>query len=170
MKKLFKYSLIGCNVVIIVIFLLLLLLIAMLFYAIGSSSTSVPESVMYRDAKDLYRISNVQFPAVMLVDSLQYDDFTLSMTTAKYVLAEPDKKTVLMERIKEVLNKDSVYWENIDNKQFKYYILPEFPIDRPNGTGWRKTENGVEDWDGEFIRMTIREDNDTIIIQYGWCK
>lgn len=146
---------------------LLILFLLFIFYVVGGSGTGVPNYIEYRNADDLYRISNVRFPEVEIVDSVTYEDFSLSQTTVRFVLVKPERRDALWQRIKRTTQTDSIYWKSED-KKCKYYILPEFPIDRPNGTGWRKNDDGTPDWDGEFIRMIVCENNDTITLQYGW--
>ncbi len=62
------------------------------FFVVGGSGIGVPNYVEYRNADDLYRISNVRFPEVEIVDSVTYNDFALSQTTVQFVLTKPEGK------------------------------------------------------------------------------
>ncbi len=127
MNRALKYTLIGCGTVLVVLLVLFLLLI---FYAVGGSGTGVPNYVEYRNADDLYRISNVRFPEVEIVDSVMYEDFALSQTTVRFVLAKPEERDVLWQRIKQTALTDSVYWKSED-KKLNIIFYPNFPLIDP---------------------------------------
>lgn len=167
MRKVLKYTL-GCGCLSIV--LIPVLLIIAICVIIGHESAGTPTYVDYHTKSDLYRISNVEFPEVCLVDSSYYDSFSLTQTTEKFILKNPKDKAYLMSEIEKVRQTDSIYWSESSDSVYIYYILPEIPINRPEGTGWRVSNEGVRDWDGDFIRMEISQNNDTIILEYGWAR
>ena len=167
MKKVVKRTF-GCGCLSIVVILILLFIIICVI--IGYDSEGTPTSVDYHTKNDLYKISNVKFPDVCLVDSHYYDSFSLIEITEKFVLKNPKDKSYLMSEARKVMETDSIYWADSSDSIYIYYILPEMPINRPAGTGWRVRKDGVKDGDGDFIRMEISQDNDTIILNYGWVR
>lgn len=164
MKKSIKITLFGCGSLILILGIGVIGFVA---YVLGGDASGTPQSVRYHNKSELYKITNIQFPDVILVDSSFYDSFSFREVSENFVLANPNEKTRLIDEVEKKMQIDSIYWERTDSS-YIYYILPEEPIDRPNGTGWRKTENGEKDWDGDFIRMIIPLTNDTITLQYGW--
>lgn len=168
MNKFVKYSLIGCGTLFVIVCIGIFLLIC---YAIGGEETGVSNRIEYHNEQDLYKISNVKFPEVVAVDSSYYLSFSLSADTVKFVLKDKSKYSDMLSEIDRVSKTDSIYWKENDNC-YEYYILPEEPIDRPNGTGRRKLPTGEEDCDGNFIRLEIPKSitSDTIILTYGWCR
>ena len=165
MKRYIKYTL-GCGCLGIVIAVIFLFVASLII--IGNGSEGTPIRVDYHTKSDLYRVSNVKFPDVCLVDSHYYDSFNLMEFTEKFVLKNPKDKSYLMGEIEKVIKVDSIYWSKSSDSVYIYYILPEMPINRPAGTGWRMTDDGSRDWDGDFIRMEIPQYSDTIILKYGW--
>ncbi len=165
LKKIIEHTLIGFGAGIGVLFIILIILV---IYVVGGSTTYKPESVEYHNFDDLYRITNVRFPNVELVGSDVYADFVIAQTTLKFVLSDSTSKPNLIRHLRQAAKSDSIFWKT-ENDEYEHYIQPdEYPVDRPNGKGWRKNEDGALDHNGNFIRMTIQEDNDTIILQYGW--
>ena len=167
MKKFIKYTL-GCgcigSIVVTVLFVVAFCIL------IDGHSEGKPLYVEYHTANDLYRISNVKFPEVCLVDSYYYDCYMYTRTTEKFVLKDPKDKTYLIHEIERVMRTDSIYWSDSSDSIYIYYILPEMPINRPAGTGWRLTQDGQKDWDGEDLQINIPLYNDTITVVYGWVR
>ena len=166
MKKIVKYSL-GCGCV-------GSLVVTILFFVafcilVDGHYEGQPISVEYHTADDLYRISNVKFPEVCLVDSYYYECYMYTRTTEKFILKNPKDKTNLIAEIKKVMQAEPKYWTELSDSMI-YYILPEMPINRTAGTGWRLTADGVEAHDGEEMWMVIPLNNDTITLVYGWAS
>lgn len=139
-----------------------------LSYIVGGEESGRPEKVEYHTSEDLFKITNLQFPDVRLVDSAFYESFSLIEITEKFVLKDTTDRNKLIDDIKVLQKRDSIYWCKSDSNSFVYYILPEFPVNRPAGTGWRTNEKGEQDWDGDFIEVTIPISADTITLSYGW--
>lgn len=169
MNKVTKYTGFGCGVIFILgVALIFFLLFKLNEVIMTGYMEGTPTSVEYHNASDLYKISNIEFPEVNLVDSSYYNDWSYDETTVKFILKNPLDKTELIKKIENNICNDSIYWSKSDSCSYVYYIIPELPIDRPNGTDWRKMENGDLDYEGNFIYLFIPIDNDTITLQYGW--
>lgn len=166
MKKGLKYSLIGCGSL---VGICVVAAVLGVFWLIGGDESSSPTTIEYRNADDLYRISNVKFPEVQIVDSSHYESFSLRETTVKFVLKDKSQYDSIIVNIEAIMPTDSIYW-SVEDNTYKYYILPEEPINRPAGSGWRMAPEGIKDWDGRFIRMEIPKAgvSDTITLKYGW--
>jgi hypothetical protein len=152
-----------------VVVLVLIALFAVICYVIVGDEKGVPTELEYRNADDLYKISNVKFPEVVAVDSSYYLSFSWDVTYVKFVLKDRSKYQDLISDITRIAKTDSLYWSETDYT-YHYYILPEEPINRPQGTGWRITSDGRPDWDGHFISIDIPKVgvSDTILLEYGW--
>ena len=138
---------------------------------IDHSEDGIPASIPYHTAADLKRITGVDFPDVTPVDSTYHDDFCIKETTIKFVPRRPLSKT-FFNTLRPACAADPCCWEKEDDG-YRYYILPELPIDRPKGTHIRQVEiNGemVNDWDGDFIDVFIPFKGDTIYVKDGWAR
>ena len=161
MKKVLKIGLIGCSTIAV---LAIVAIIIMVFYAIGGDAQGTPQTVKYHNASDLQKITKIQFPAVELVDSTFYDSFSLREVTEKFVIKETDGRSKLLNAIE-----DGKYWEqNTDG--YRFYILPKEDIEDAKELVWRKSKDGQEDWDGEFIEILVSASSDTIYLKYGWAR
>lgn len=136
---------------------------------VGGEDSGTPSTVEYHTADDLYRITNIRFPEVELADSSYYDSFSYQATTEKFVLKNREDMTAVIAEIQDKLSPDSIYW-TVTDSTYRYYFYPEEPINRPEGSGWRLTEDGTPDWDGSFIEMIVPQQGDTITLKYGWCR
>ena len=137
--------------------------------AIGGEDSGTPSKVEYHTADDLYSITNIRFPEVELADSSYYDSFSYQGTTEKFVLKNREEMSAVIAEIQDKLSPDSIYW-TVTDSTYRYYFYPEEPINRPEGSGWRLTEDGTPDWDGSFIEMIVPQQGDTITLKYGWCR
>lgn len=141
-----------------------------LMLSMGYTSHGIPDSVPYHNAQDLKRITGVDFPEVLPIDSTYYDSWGLTETTIKFVPLKSLRKTFYEELEKACVN-DSCCWTK-DSTGYYYYIYPERPIDRTKGTHIRQVEldgEMVPDWDGDFIEVFVPFKGDTIIVNEGWC-
>lgn len=165
-----KHTKIGCGILFALGTILFFALIITLNNTIMTGyDEGVPMSVDYHDSIDLYKISNVEFPEVVLVDSSYYNNWSYDETNEMFILKNPLDKTDLIKKIESKMLVDSIYWNKTDSS-YEYYLIPELPIDRPNGTGWRKMENGELAYQGNFIRLYVPIASDTIILKYGWSR
>lgn len=159
MKKGLKIGLIGCGTIAV---LAIVAIIIMVFYAIGGDAQGTPQTVKYHNASDLQKISKIQFPPVELIDSTFYDSFSLREVTEKFILKDKNTRSALENAIE-----NGKYWEKVEDG-YKFYILPEDGIEEAKELTWRKTQEGQDDWDGEFIEIVVPNSNDTIFVKYGW--
>ena len=135
------------------------------------SEDGVPATIPYHTAADLKRITGVDFPEVIPVDSTYHYDFCNSETTIKFVPRRSLSKA-FFKKLRHACVADSCCWEKEDDG-YRYYILPELPIDRPKGTHIRQVEMDgemVNDWDGNFIDVFIPFKGDTIYVKDGWAR
>ena len=134
-------------------------------------SKGQPYSIPYHSKEDLRRITGVEFPEVIPVDSGCFDDCCLSETIMKFVPDIPLGRK-FFRKLDKACKEDSCCWSK-DSLGYRYYIYPELPIDRPNGTHIRQVEvDGmmVDDWDGNFIEVRIPYIGDTIYVKDGWIR
>ena len=120
-------------------------------------------TIPYHTNEDLRRITGVEFPEVIPADSDCIDECCLSETIMKFVPNKPLSRKFFRKL-------DKVCKESLG---YRYYIYPELPIDRPNGTHKRKVEvdgKMVDDWDGNFIEVRIPYIGDTICVKDGWIR
>ena len=137
--------------------------------AISQSEKGVPASIPYHTAKDLKRITGVDFPEVMPVDSTYVDEWMYHEQLIKFVPRKVMNRNDF-SHFEQACIEDSCCWHK-DSLGYHYYILPELPIDRPNGTHHRYVEfegKRVKDWQGEFISVNIPLHGDTIYVSEGW--
>lgn len=129
----------------------------------------------YRTSDDFYKLTGVKFPELEIVDSLYYDDMCLNPNTYheyKFVVKEGNKHFYM--RLMCACRADSTHWRyNEDEDIYSYWIYPDqHPVDRSRGMCDRmvKREDGslTEDWDGDFISVTVQRD--TIILRKGWMR
>ncbi|MDY5388522.1 MAG: hypothetical protein SPG50_07915 [Muribaculaceae bacterium] len=161
MKKGVKIGLIGCGSIAV---LAIVAIGIMVLYLIGGDSQGTPQSVKYHNASDLQKITKIQFPDVELVDSTFYDSFSLQEVTEKFILKDKNTWSALENTIE-----NGKYWEKIEDG-YKFYILPEDSIEEAKELTWRKTQDGQDDWDGNYIEILVPSSNDTIIVKYGWVR
>ena len=146
------------------------LLLFALILSMGYTSFGVPSSIPYHNADDLRKITGIEFPAIIPVDSIYKDGYALTETTIKFV----PKKTLSVNFFRSLdmaCKDDSCCWSK-DSIGYYYNIYPERPIDRTKGTHMRQVEVDGEmrdDWDGDFISVRIPLKGDTIYVSEGWC-
>lgn len=146
------------------------LLFVSIILSIGYPKYGVPSSIPYHTAKDLKKITGVDFPDVIPVDSTYEDGYSLSQTTIKFVFRQP-LSAKFFESLDIACTDDPCCWSK-DSVGYLYYIYPERPIDRTSGTHIRQVEldgRKVNDWDGDFIEVRIPLKGDTIYVNEGWC-
>lgn len=146
---------------------LTILVVVSMFHTEDEPAVSIP----YRTNEDLRRITGVEFPEVIPVDSTWHYDFCFSETVIKFVLVKPLNKK-FFRNLDKACKDDSCCWHK-DSLCYYYHIYPELPIDRPNGTHIRQIEMNSEmtdDWDGDFISVQVPFSGDTIYVSEGWCR
>lgn len=149
----------------------LIFLIIGLVAMIEGSYDGVPASIPYHTAADLKTITGVDFPDVHPVDSTYHDDFCIQETTIKFVPRRPLSKA-FYSKLRQACAADPCCW-NKEDDGYRYYILPERPINRPKGTHHRLVEvdgEMVRDWDGDFIEVFVPLKGDTIYVKDGWAR
>ena len=142
-----------------------------LISVIDGHSEGVPASIPYHTAADLRKITGVDFPDVTPVDSAYYEDFNRSEISIKFVPRRPLSKA-FYSKLRHACVADPCCWKKEENG-YRYYILPEQPIDRPNGTHIRQVEVNGEmenDWQGDFIEVFVPFKGDTIYVKDGWAR
>ncbi len=153
-------------------FYIFLLFTMAVVFAMGSSQSGVPSTVPYHTSADLRRITGVDFPDVMLVDSSYYEDWNRNEVKMKFVPLQTLNKRFSARLNKACVN-DSCCWQK-DSIGYHYFIFPEYPIDRTKGTHIRQEETSDGDmmdaWDGYFISVFVPFKGDTITVSEGWCR
>lgn len=146
--------------------------------SIDSVENGVPGSTEYHNARDLTKATGVEFPEVVPVDSLWHDDWCNHYTRVKFTPTKPLSKS-FFRRLDRACVKDSCCWrKNETDSCYIYYIFPERPLDRTEGTHNRKVEwknqDGtitiMDEWDGDYVEVIVPFKGDTITIEDGWVR
>ena len=146
------------------------LMFGAIILSMGYTSSGVPTIIPYHTAEDLKKVTGVEFPEIIPIDSTYEDGYSLSKTTIKFVPKQP-LALKDFKRLDKACKDDSCCWSK-DSIGYVYYIYPERPIDRTSGTHIRQVEvdgRKVNDWDGDFIEVRIPSKGDTIYLSEGWC-
>ena len=156
-----------------------MLLIIILFVGVGlvgtclPNGTGVPTHIDYHNADDLQKVTGVEFPEIVPVDSI-YSDGGLAGygTQIKFVPAKPLDKDFFY-RLDQACKTDSCCWKK-DSTGYRYDIYPEaIPFDRTKGMHRRMVDvdgKKVPDWDGTYISVFVPIKGDTIILNDGWTR
>lgn len=129
--------------------------------------------VEYRTPEELSAIAGVSITEAELIDSCFIDHFSMGGYTIRAIFAIPqrDHKTLLKKLSKEAAA--NIRWTD-EEDGFKMEFFPDLnDQDWTDGIDARKVElNGqmVDDWDGNFFRMTVPRDSCRIILDYGWSR
>ena len=120
----------------------------------------VPDSIPYHSAEDLKRLTGVEFPDIMPVDSTLYDDPYIGMW---FVIKEKSRKS-FFQRLEKACMDDTCCWHK-DSLCYRYFIeYPERPIDRTKGTHIQKErEEDGEMWI-DCVEVKIPFNCDTIFV------
>ena len=156
-----------------------MLLIIILFVGVGlvgtclSDGTGVPTHIDYHNADDLQKVTGVEFPEIVPVDSIRSDGGLAGYNTnIKFVPAKPLDKDFFY-RLDQACKTDSCCWRK-DSTGYFYDIYPEaIPFDRTKGMHRRMVDvdgKKVPDWDGTYISVFVPIKGDTIILNDGWTR
>lgn len=135
--------------------------------------TGVPTRIDYHNADDLRKVTGVEFPEIVPVDSF-FSDRGLGgyETQIAFVPAKPLDKDFFY-RLDQACKTDSCCWRK-DSTGYFYDIYPEaIPFDRTKGMHRRMVDvdgKKVPDWDGSYISVFVPIKGDTIILNDGWTR
>ena len=138
-----------------------------------SDGTGVPTQIDYHNADDLQKVTGVEFPEIIPVDSI-YSDGGLAgyNTNIKFIPVKPLDKDFFC-RLDQACKTDSCCWKK-DSTGYRYDIYPEaIPFDRTKGMHRRMVDvdgKKVPDWDGTYISVFVPIKGDTIILNDGWTR
>ena len=164
----------------IIIAMPMLLIIILLFVGLVglvglnlSDGTGVPTHIDYHNADDLQKVTGVEFPEIVPVDSFCSDGGLAGYETQiKFVPAKPLDKDFFY-RLDQACKTDSCCWRK-DSTGYFYDIYPEaIPFDRTKGMHRRMVDvdgKKVPDWDGSYISVFVPIKGDTIILNDGWTR
>ena len=115
-----------------------------------SNGTGVPTHIDYHNADDLQKVTGVEFPEIVPVDSFCSDGGLAGYETQiKFVPAKPLDKDFFC-RLDQACKTDSCCWRK-DSIGYFYHIYPEaIPFDRTKGMHRRMVDvdgKKVPDWD-----------------------
>lgn len=156
--------------------LLIILFVVGLDLLVGSAlsdGTGVPTQIDYHNADDLRKVTGVEFPEIIPVDSI-YSDGGLAgyNTNIKFIPVKPLDKDFFC-RLDQACKTDSCCWKK-DSTGYRYDIYPEaIPFDRTKGMHRRMVDvdgKKVPDWDGSYISVFVPIKGDTIILNDGWTR
>ena len=133
--------------------LLIILFVVGLDLLVGSAlsdGTGVPTHIDYHNADDLQKVTGVEFPEIVPVDSFCSDGGLAGYETQiKFVPAKPLDKDFFC-RLDQACKTDSCCWRK-DSTGYSYDIYPEaIPFDRTKGMHRRMVDvdgKKVPDWD-----------------------
>ena len=148
-------------------------LIIMFMAALSSGGTYVPSNIDYHNADDLRKVTGVEFPEIVPVDSICLDWGLAGYSTKiDFVPVKPLDKD-FFRRLDRACKTDSCCWRK-DSTGYIYEIYPEaIPFDRTKGMHRRMVEVDGEktpDWDGTYISVFVPIKGDTIILYDGWTR
>lgn len=160
----------------IIIALPILLIILLILFVVGfglSNGTGVPTRIDYHNADDLRKVTGVEFPEIVPVDSFCSDGGLAGYETQiAFVPAKPLDKDFFY-RLDQACKTDSCCWRK-DSIGYFYHIYPEaIPFDRTKGMHRRMVDvdgKKVPDWDGTYISVIVPIKGDTIILNDGWIR
>ena len=167
-------SLKRCFYITCIIALPILLIILLFAFAFGTSGgTYVPSQIDYHNADDLRKVTGVEFPEIVPVDSFCSDRGLGGYETQiAFVPAKPLDKDFFY-RLDQACKTDSCCWRK-DSIGYFYHIYPEaIPFDRTKGMHRRMVDvdgKKVPDWDGTYISVFVPIEGDTIILNDGWTR
>lgn len=167
-------SLKRCFYITCIIALPILLIILLFAFAFGTSGgTYVPSQIDYHNADDLRKVTGVEFPEIVPVDSFCSDGGLAGYETQiAFVPAKPLDKDFFY-RLDQACKTDSCCWKK-DSTGYRYDIYPEaIPFDRTKGMHRRMVDvdgKKVPDWDGTYISVFVPIEGDTIILNDGWTR
>ena len=124
------------------------------WYSLNDVATGVPTHIDYHNADDLQKVTEVEFPEIVPVDSF-YSDGGLAgdNTNIKFIPVKPLDKDFFY-RLDQACKTDSCCWRK-DSTGYSYDIYPEaIPFDRTKGMHRRMVDvdgKKVPDWDGTYI-------------------
>lgn len=132
--------------------------------------TGVPTRIDYHNADDLRKVTGVEFPEIVPVDSFCSDRGLGGYETQiAFVPAKPLDKDFFY-RLDQACKTDSCCWRK-DSIGYFYHIYPEaIPFDRTKGMHRRMVDvdgKKVPDWDGTYISVFVPIEGDTIILSDG---
>ena len=156
-----------------------MLLMIILFVGLGlvgtclSDGTGVPTHIDYHNADDLQKVTGVEFPEIVPVDSIRSDGGLAGYNTnIKFIPVKPLDKDFFY-RLDQACKTDSCCWRK-DSTGYFYDIYPEaIPFDRTKGMHRRMVDvdgKKVPDWDGSYISVFVPIKGDTIILNDGWTR
>lgn len=164
----------------IIIAMPMLLIIILLFVGLVglvgsclSDGTGVPTQMDYHNADDLQKVTGVEFPEIVPVDSFCSDKGLGGYETQiAFVPAKPLDKDFFY-RLDQACKTDSCCWSK-DSTGYYYSIYPEaIPFDRTKGMHRRMVDvdgKKVPDWDGSYISVFVPIEGDTIILDDGYTR
>ena len=156
--------------------LLIIILFVVGLVAVGfgqSDGTGVPTQIDYHNADDLRKVTGVEFPEIVPVDSFCSDKGLGGYETRiAFVPVKPLDKDFFY-RLDQACKTDSCCWSK-DSTEYYYSIYPEaIPFDRTKGMHRRMVNvdgKKVPDWDGSYISVFVPIEGDTIILDDGYTR
>ena len=155
--------------------ILLIILPIILFWGVLAlfDGTGVPTQIDYHNADDLRKVTGVEFPEIVPVDSFCSDGGLAGYETQiAFVPAKPLDKDFFY-RLDQACKTDSCCWRK-DSIGYFYHIYPEaIPFDRTKGMHRRMVDvdgKKVPDWDGTYISVFVPIEGDTIILSDGYTR
>lgn len=163
---------IPCIIALPILSILLLIILFAVALAL-SDGTGVPTQIDYHNADDLQKVTGVEFPEIVPVDSFYSDRGLVGYETQiEFVPAKPLDKDFFY-RLDQACKTDSCCWTK-DSTGYFYHIYPEaIPFDRTKGMHRRMVDvdgKKVPDWDGTYISVFVPIKGDTIILNDGWTR
>ena len=143
----------------------------------GSTHTECPSSIDYRNSTDLEKATGVEFPEVIPVDSVFFQEWMHGCTSVTFVPKRALTKE-FFERLDKACETESSDWCK-DERGYHYYNFQHYnfqprcsvdSVDVTNGTRHGTAESGDTTLNdgGEYVAVSVPLEGDTITVEYGW--
>lgn len=138
-------------------------LFSILVMAAFGTETGTPNRAIYHTSEELHKLTGVEFPDVILVDSFYRSDMRYNENCVWFVAKKPLTRKFYKELDKAV-KKDSRFWSK-DSTGYIYEVHPadyNEPVDRSKGIKVREPDFNSSDF---YIRLHIPLKGDTITVK-----
>lgn len=124
-----------------------------------SDRYGIPKAISYHNCEDLKRVTGVNFPDIVPVDSIWHETLGFSETIIKFVPKETVSPSFYQD-LEKACKEDSLCWRK-DSLVYYYSIYTDISTDSIHGTDIK------EDSPHSYINISIPFSGDTIYVHDG---